>query len=316
MIKSTAKTFFISTTLLAVSTLLYAHIVSAQAIEYVPLAPITSAPGASITPSSYIAELFKIGIGIAAALAVLAIAFNGIRYMMSDVVTNKSESIKGIKNALLGLLLALASFLVLNTINPDLTGQNSLGELGELGNVDIVQDPTPGSTATAYRLTYYDSRFILRWQQYEYELNYVSVTGSGTVRKRYPTKDECQIAGDALVGGTDNLSSSGWACFKVLPYTDDPAYGQPLSQTTAYTTQAQEEFYATTNEICQNHYQTYLSNSDIFSIMNLCGEGAALPGYTYTYPLHSDCMLIAQQQQEAGALIKSSDLCVPVTTVQ
>jgi Type IV secretion system pilin len=86
--------------------------------EYYPLAPLSQAQ--SVTSSTYIPHLFRLGIGIAGGLAVLAIAFGGIRYMLSDVVTTKSEAIQGIKNALLGLLLTIAAFLILRTINPDL----------------------------------------------------------------------------------------------------------------------------------------------------------------------------------------------------
>ena len=93
---------------------------AADGTPYVPLAPLNTSPGQAVESSTYIPNLFRFGIGIAGGLAVLAIAYGGIKYMLSDVVTSKSDAISGIKNALLGLLLVLAAFLILRTINPDL----------------------------------------------------------------------------------------------------------------------------------------------------------------------------------------------------
>lgn len=97
------------------------------AAGYAPLAPLPGSngqvtpEGAKVTPSEYVINLIKIAIGAASGLAVLAIAYSGIKWMMSDVVTNKSDAVQGIKNALLGLLLAISAYLILYTINPTLT---------------------------------------------------------------------------------------------------------------------------------------------------------------------------------------------------
>lgn len=91
------------------------------------LAPLPTTPGnlsntpASQTPSGYIATLFRLGVGVAAGLAVLMIAGNGLRYMMSDVVTSKSAAKDGIRNAVWGLVIALSAYLILNTIGSQYT---------------------------------------------------------------------------------------------------------------------------------------------------------------------------------------------------
>lgn len=72
----------------------------------------------------YVNNLIKIVIGIAAVLAVLMIVFGGIQWMMSDSFLAKGAGKEKIKNAILGLLLALSSYLILNTINPDLVNIN------------------------------------------------------------------------------------------------------------------------------------------------------------------------------------------------
>ncbi len=71
--------------------------------------------------NQYINLLYKMSISIAALLAVVKIIIAGAKYMLSDIVTNKSEAKKDIQGALLGLLLIIGAVIVLNTINPALT---------------------------------------------------------------------------------------------------------------------------------------------------------------------------------------------------
>lgn len=71
--------------------------------------------------NKYINALYMLSISIASLLAVIKIIFGGVRYMLSDVVTDKGEAKKDIKGALLGLLIVLAAVLILNTINSSLT---------------------------------------------------------------------------------------------------------------------------------------------------------------------------------------------------
>jgi hypothetical protein len=71
----------------------------------------------------YLNGLVKILIGVAASLAVIFITIGGVQYITTDSLTGKESGKETINNALLGLLLALASWLILNTINPDLIGE-------------------------------------------------------------------------------------------------------------------------------------------------------------------------------------------------
>lgn len=68
------------------------------------------------TPATYIKALFIWGLGIVGALAVAAIAYGGVWYMVGKVEQGKEI----IYSALLGLLLLFGSWLILYTINPDL----------------------------------------------------------------------------------------------------------------------------------------------------------------------------------------------------
>ena len=72
-------------------------------------------------PGAYLASLIKVIIGIITALAVLIITIAGIEHIMGsgkeDARTAAKEKMYG---ALIGLIIALASYLILNTINPNL----------------------------------------------------------------------------------------------------------------------------------------------------------------------------------------------------
>lgn len=92
---------------------------------YELLAPIPGVvPGNVVGPDfnlgNYVNNLIKVIIGLAAAMAVFMIVFGGIEWMMSDSFIKKGEGKKRIFDAVKGLVLALGSYLILITINPDL----------------------------------------------------------------------------------------------------------------------------------------------------------------------------------------------------
>lgn len=99
----------------------------AIAADYVPLAPLGVSigpvqPGQSVSLGGYLSEMFQWIIGIAGVLAVLMIVIAGIEYM-SPVPSAKESGKNRAMAAILGLILALVSYLILQTINPDLVLQ-------------------------------------------------------------------------------------------------------------------------------------------------------------------------------------------------
>ena len=111
-------------------------ILSVSAADYVQLAPI---PGTASQPpcgngvtvncggtnlSTYLTGMFKVGIVLAGVLAFFTIVWGGFTYLSTDAITGKEEGKARIGRALGGLVLALASFIILNTINPNLVNLN------------------------------------------------------------------------------------------------------------------------------------------------------------------------------------------------
>lgn len=74
--------------------------------------------------NGYINAVYAMFISVAALLAVVKVIVAGVKYMFSDVVTQKSAAKKDIQGALLGLLIVLAAVLILTVINPNLTNFN------------------------------------------------------------------------------------------------------------------------------------------------------------------------------------------------
>ena len=76
----------------------------------------------------YLNMFFKLLIGIATVLSVVMIVFGGIQYMTSDLPFAKGEAKNKITGAVFGLILALASWVILYTLNPNiLSGVFNIG---------------------------------------------------------------------------------------------------------------------------------------------------------------------------------------------
>ncbi|MEK7650796.1 MAG: hypothetical protein AAB364_02940 [Patescibacteria group bacterium] len=86
-----------------------------------PLGPPTGAPVTTMASTeNYIATAFPLFLAVAVALAVVMIAWGGLQHMLSKVPGSKQDGKEKISNAIWGLLLALAAWLILYTINPQI----------------------------------------------------------------------------------------------------------------------------------------------------------------------------------------------------
>lgn len=77
--------------------------------------------------AKYIAIVYQWGVAFAAILAVLAFSYAGVLWLIAGGDSGKvTESKKVMGNAIIGLLLALGSYMLLNAINPNLVTFNPL----------------------------------------------------------------------------------------------------------------------------------------------------------------------------------------------
>ena len=125
------------TLLLLATTALYAQ---AQT-GYTPLERLPGVDYESNNIGGFLQQLFTIGIGVAAFLAVIMIGIGGFEYMGGESITDKKEGRDRIVSAVLGLILILGSVLLLETINPSIISLN----IGKVPlNIESAQKlPTP-----------------------------------------------------------------------------------------------------------------------------------------------------------------------------
>lgn len=95
-------------------------------LKYIPLEPF---PGQTTGQGNFcelLNSVFKFLIYLGAMLAVLFLVLAGITYMISEVVDKRSAARDRIKAAVWGLIILLASWIILNTINPGLVAACSV----------------------------------------------------------------------------------------------------------------------------------------------------------------------------------------------
>jgi putative Ca2+/H+ antiporter (TMEM165/GDT1 family) len=122
---------------------------------YTLLAPIGDQTQIKTTNiGAYFNTIFQIAIGLCGVLAVIMIVISAVQYMGDESVFGKTEAKSGIRMALLGLIIAIGAYAILNTINPALTGKDGLSvdqvdiELEGDTDAPIPGNITPGSLPT------------------------------------------------------------------------------------------------------------------------------------------------------------------------
>jgi len=92
--------------------------------------------------SGYINAVFKTALAIGGILAVMRIAYAGYMYMGSaDMWGNKQHAREILGDAIIGLLLLFAIYLILNQINPNLLNLNVLQDITPVSQTPASQTP-------------------------------------------------------------------------------------------------------------------------------------------------------------------------------
>lgn len=122
-------------------------VIFAAETGYVPLEGSVTGGQNVANFGDYLKRVYEIGIMVTITLAVLYLVIGGFGYMTSSTsITNKEGAKSKMTNALLGLLLALLSYVILNTISPQFT-KFSLN-ISEVGKKFNVVQPTSGGNYT------------------------------------------------------------------------------------------------------------------------------------------------------------------------
>lgn len=170
-------------------------------------------PGES--PASYVRYLFLFGLGLGGILAFAMIVVGGIQYAISAGNASKISDAQGrIRDAILGLLLLLGSYLILKTINPSLVS---------LRNLSLIPAPAPSPSSE-------------QWS--------CKLSSTGMCSAVYASEDECKNSSCPQVGEcikkSDCPTAEGPKCpvggttnpvlFSAYPITlNSTMHGQPGS---------------------------------------------------------------------------------------
>lgn len=97
-------------------------------------------PNSTSTPGAYIANFYQFALMVGGVLAFGVIVYGGVRYMASaGNPSGQSDAKEWIEAALLGLLLLVGAYFILNVINPQLVNLN-------LPSLTPVNIPSSGGT--------------------------------------------------------------------------------------------------------------------------------------------------------------------------
>jgi len=117
-------------------------------LKYSPLEPLPGLENVSTVDfASMLNLLFKVFITVGALFAVGTLVWGGIMYMASGATGEIGEAKKRMQAAIYGLLLLAGSWLILNTINPQLLNFSLSLDPNATANQNVV--PTSGSDSRA-----------------------------------------------------------------------------------------------------------------------------------------------------------------------
>lgn len=173
---------------------------------YKPLAPLPF-PGLNggATPSlgEYLASIFKAAIIIVIVLSVIMISFNGVAYMLSGTVGKKMELRDTVSNAVIGLLIALGSWLLLNTINPNLASNLSISIPNVSLDLDGEDPAWQGGSAD-------DGTLLCKSKKYHHKLNGQSIVKGVTQWPPDGVQRNFLLSSGISVDPTNNCEGTGY----------------------------------------------------------------------------------------------------------
>lgn len=174
------------------------------------------------SPADFIIKIYIYALSIAGALALAMIVYGGIKYALSGGnVGSTSESLDIVKSAVWGIALLAGAYLILNTINPDLTILKNPGwgelkyEIPDKGDNNSNGDSAPGSTRLYFgvakdRLENYGIKFGFPFCTSGQTSNCVDLEGIrlNTVDGVMSLKDACGDCDIVLNAGTERDNHS------------------------------------------------------------------------------------------------------------
>jgi hypothetical protein len=147
-------------------------------------------------------------------VAVVMIIIGALTYMFSDIVSNKSRAIARIRGAMWALVLLASSWLILNSINPQLVNLNlKINPAAPVTSTSAGTPSTPGVLYPPVSPNAFDPSFGTPTSNIQLTGD---IYGTGDNKdKLQQFTNQCQTAqhGAVKVTGSDGTNSSTYTCF-------------------------------------------------------------------------------------------------------
>ncbi len=132
----------------AVTTTLFAiwfFVTFAAGIQYNILSPLGAKQAKSVsTFSQYLSGAIPFILQLAAVFAVVQIVIGGFQYALSEAMGTKQDAKDRMTQAMIGLVLALTSYLILYTISPNLVKLNiGIEPISKIEGINLESNPAP-----------------------------------------------------------------------------------------------------------------------------------------------------------------------------
>ena len=204
---------------------------SYQLLAPIPLNGVNSAPANSTDIATYIPNAIRLITALAGGIAVVMIMIGGFQYITSATVGGKSNGRDTIQNALVGLLLVIGAYTILNTINPALV------------KVSLDLAPIPATTTTGTPTVCVNGQTGCNTGTPSVTFppcdNCVAISpsivpqkppGSGCKLATYGTSYDGQCTMNATIAGelvnlANKFGTSGWQVTEMYPSTVDHISG-------------------------------------------------------------------------------------------
>ncbi len=212
---------------------------------------VTFNPGGEGKFGQYLNFAITLFIGLCAVAAVVMLVIAGIEYSSSELISTKAAAIERIKGAIFGLVLALTSWTILYTVNPDLL--NSDVEVGRVTLELIMQEFKVNASVTPDGFEYYPTTATINFKGNSCSVppdqnnpcHPSQLTGSCFANNAEDFSKICmqESRGNAVKSGSDLLNngkgpsySAGiWQINLTVHTVKDPSTGQVLDCPSAFT---------------------------------------------------------------------------------
>jgi len=171
----------------------------------------------------YIAAVYRYSVGIAVIAAIVMVVYGGFRFLIGSAVGDVKKGRTIIMDAIAGLIIVLAAYLILKTINPDTLNLSAVKIPfvtlieGDHGGAEV-REPARAGEFDKYRLLSCDG-FATNGQQFDASFShyfkpvYGDSSGYNAPKEVTCTSNDCLSSPGVTVSGNAPNTDASWSFF-------------------------------------------------------------------------------------------------------